>query len=106
MNRAEVNLRAGTYGKPAELPIPIGLEAAGTIDAIGAGVAELKVGDAVSVAPAFDTSTYGMYGGQVVAPARAIVKHSENISWEEAGNLDVLHYRLGRARRLCGDNSG
>ena len=84
LNRAEVNLRAGTYGKPAELPIPIGLEAAGTIDALGAGVAELKVGDAVSVAPAFDTSTYGMYGGQVVAPARAIVKHSENISWEEA----------------------
>jgi NADPH:quinone reductase-like Zn-dependent oxidoreductase len=84
LNRAEVNLRAGTYGKPPKLPLPIGLEAAGTIDAIGAGVAELKVGDAVSIAPAFDTSAYGMYGDQVVAPARAVVKHPDNISWEEA----------------------
>jgi NADPH:quinone reductase-like Zn-dependent oxidoreductase len=50
LNRAEVNLRAG---KPSKLPLPIGLEAAGTIDAIGTGVANLKVGDAVSVAPAF-----------------------------------------------------
>lgn len=56
LNRSEVNLRAATYGKPAKLPVPIGLEAAGTIDAIGTGVAELKLGDAVSVAPAFDTS--------------------------------------------------
>jgi NADPH:quinone reductase-like Zn-dependent oxidoreductase len=64
--------------------MPIGLEAAGTIDAIGTGVAGLKLGDAVSVAPAFDTSKYGMYGDQVVAPARAIVKHPENVGWEEA----------------------
>jgi len=84
LNRAEVNLRAGTYGKPPKLPMPIGLEAAGTTDVIGAGVAERKVGDAVSVLPAFDTCTYGMYGDEVVAPARAVVRHPENISWEEA----------------------
>jgi NADPH:quinone reductase-like Zn-dependent oxidoreductase len=84
LNRSEVNLRAGTYGKPPKFPVPIGLEAAGTIDALGAGVAELRVRDAVSVAPTFDTSTYGMYGDQVLAPARAIVTHPENMSWEEA----------------------
>jgi NADPH:quinone reductase-like Zn-dependent oxidoreductase len=84
LNRSEVNLRAGTYGKLPKVPMPSGVEAAGTIDALGAGVAEVKVGDAVSVVPAFDTSRYGMYGDQVTAPARAIVKHPDNISWEEA----------------------
>ena len=33
---------------------------------------------------ALDTSTYGMYGDEVVAPARAIVKHPDDISWEAA----------------------
>lgn len=104
LNRAEVNLRAGTYGKPSKLPIPIGLEAAGTIDAIGAGVAEMKIGDAVSVAPAFDTTAYGMYGDQVVAPARAIVKHPDNVSWEEAAATWMSFTTAGRTRRLCPDS--
>jgi len=60
LNRAEVNLRAGTYGQPSKFPVQIGLEAAGEIDAIGSEVAGLKVGDKVSVAPAYDTSLYGM----------------------------------------------
>jgi NADPH:quinone reductase-like Zn-dependent oxidoreductase len=38
----------------------------------------------MSVAPAFDTSKYGMYGDQVVAPASAIVRHPANIGWEDA----------------------
>jgi NADPH:quinone reductase-like Zn-dependent oxidoreductase len=44
--------------------MPIGLEAAGVIEAIRPNVSGLKVGDAVSVAPAFDTTAYGMYGDQ------------------------------------------
>jgi NADPH:quinone reductase-like Zn-dependent oxidoreductase len=84
LNRAELNLRAGTYGKLQKVPMPIGLEAAGVIEAIGPNVSGLKVGDAVSVLPAFDTAAYGMYGDQVLAPARAVVKHPSNVSWEEA----------------------
>ena len=38
LNRAELNLRAGTYGKLQKVPTPIGLEAAGVIEAIGSNV--------------------------------------------------------------------
>jgi NADPH:quinone reductase-like Zn-dependent oxidoreductase len=98
LNRSEVNLRAGTYGKPPKFPVPIGLEAAGTIDALGAGVSQLKVGDAVSVAPAFDTSSYGMYGDEVVARPSSRQESRHRRLGRGGGNLDVLHDRLGRAR--------
>jgi NADPH2:quinone reductase len=101
LNRAEVNVRAGTYGQPSKFPAQIGLEAAGEIDAIGPEVDDLKVGDKVSVAPAFDTSLYGMYSDSVIAPARAVVKHPPNVTWEEAAAtwmsfaaawLGLVHY--------------
>jgi NADPH:quinone reductase len=47
LNRADVLQRKGAYPSPPGAPSNPGLEAAGTVAAIGADVAEFKVGDAV-----------------------------------------------------------
>jgi len=47
VNRADVLQRRGLYPSPPGAPSNPGLEVAGTIVAVGAGVAEFKVGDAV-----------------------------------------------------------
>jgi NADPH2:quinone reductase len=47
VNRADILQRKGAYPSPAGAPTNPGLEAAGTVEAVGAGVTEFKVGDAV-----------------------------------------------------------
>src|SRR5258706_62934 len=84
LNRAEIMYREGTYGSMPRLPARLGYEAAGEVDAVGAGVSTFQPGDHVSVVPAFSFSEYGLYGDLVLAPARAVVKHPDNLSWEEA----------------------
>lgn len=85
LNRAESMFRNGQYVVGPTFPgSGIGYEAAGTIESVGEGVIDFKIGDAVSVIPAFMMNDYAMYGEQVVAPAFAVVKHPENLTWEEA----------------------
>lgn len=84
LNRAEVMFRRGEYFSKPPLPAQLGYEASGEIDAIGSGVEGFGLGDAVSVIPAFGFSDYGLYGEQVLAPARAVVRNPPGQSWEEA----------------------
>jgi len=84
LNRAESMYRTGRYVIEPQFPATMGYEASGVIDAIGPEVKELNVGDAVSVIPAFMFDQYGLYGDLVVAPARAVVKNPDNVSWEAA----------------------
>ncbi|MDI2032460.1 zinc-dependent alcohol dehydrogenase family protein [Saccharopolyspora sp. TS4A08] len=83
LNRAELEFRAGRYGQPS-LPSGIGFEAAGVVRAVGAGVAHVAPGAAVSVLPAFGPGTYALHGDAVLAPADAVVEHPPNLSWEQA----------------------
>jgi NADPH:quinone reductase-like Zn-dependent oxidoreductase len=84
LNRAESMYRSGRYVIEPVFPATLGYEASGYIDAVGAGVSHLAVGDAVSVIPAFMFDEYGLYGDLVVAPARAVVKNPAGVSWETA----------------------
>lgn len=84
INRAEVMFRQNQYLENPILPARLGYEAAGTVTAVGAGVSEFKVGDAVSTVPAFSQNDYGMYAELANVPATAVVKHPANLSWTEA----------------------
>ena len=84
LNRAEVMFRRGEYFSKPPLPAQLGYEASGEIDAVGPGVEGWSPGDAVSVIPAFGFSEYGLYGEQVLAPARALVRNPAGQSYPEA----------------------
>jgi NADPH:quinone reductase-like Zn-dependent oxidoreductase len=84
LNRAEVMFRTGQYVTEPQFPAILGYEVAGTVEALGPGVSGFKVSDKVSVVPCFLLGEYGLHGELVNAPAFGVVKHPDNLSWEEA----------------------
>jgi NADPH:quinone reductase-like Zn-dependent oxidoreductase len=90
LNRAESMWRLGKYVEDAVLPARLGYEAAGIVEAVGSGVTGLAVGDAVSTIPAFSMNLYGMYGELVLAPAYAVTKNPEALSFEEASSIWMM----------------
>ncbi|MFJ4466855.1 zinc-dependent alcohol dehydrogenase family protein [Streptomyces sp. NPDC089424] len=79
LNRAEIMYREGSYFDRPRFPSGLGYEAAGVIDAVGAGVAGFTEGDSVAVVPAFLQSEYGTYGDHVVVPAAAVVPRPADV---------------------------
>jgi NADPH2:quinone reductase len=66
INYIDVYFRSGQY--KAELPLTIGMEAGGTVKAVGSGVADVKVGDKVAY-----TGVPGAYAEYAVVPAARLV---------------------------------
>ncbi len=66
LNYIDVYYRAGQY--KAELPMTLGMEAAGTVAAVGANVSEVKVGDKVAY-----TGTPGAYAELALVPADRLI---------------------------------
>src|SRR5471032_26086 len=65
INRAESMWRTDVYIEPVTFPAGLGYEAAGIVQAIGAEVSDLAVGDAVSVIPSFSQNQYHTYGEEI-----------------------------------------
>jgi NADPH:quinone reductase-like Zn-dependent oxidoreductase len=84
LNRAEAMLRAGKYIETATFPSGLGFEAAGIVDQIGEGVADLEVGDAVSVVPPLSQLRWPAYGEFATFPAAHVVKHPAALDFEAA----------------------
>ncbi|MFE4021096.1 zinc-dependent alcohol dehydrogenase family protein [Streptomyces sp. NPDC059101] len=80
LNRAEVLFRSGHYIEPVkQFPARLGTEAAGVVEAVGARVTGIEVGQAVSVVPAFSMNDYGVYGERAIVPAAAVVHRPEGL---------------------------
>ena len=84
LNRAEVMFRTHAYLQEAQFPSRLGYEAAGIVITVGASVTGFAKGDVVSLIPPPDIALWGTYGEVANVPARNLVKHPENISFEEA----------------------
>lgn len=67
VNFIDIYIREGLYKGP--LPATLGQEAAGVVESVGAGVADLKPGDRVAYA-----GTAGSYAQYAVVPAARLVK--------------------------------
>ncbi|MEY4729810.1 MAG: NADPH:quinone reductase [Pseudomonadota bacterium] len=81
LNYIDVYHRTGLY--PMSLPFSPGLEAAGVIEAIGANVSELKVGDRV----AYGTGPIGAYCEARVMPVEKLVKLPASISDQQGAAM-------------------
>ena len=77
VNFIDIYQRTGHYKVP--LPVTLGQEAAGTVSAVGPGVAEPKVGDRVAYA-----SLLGAYAEYAVVPADRVVALPDGVSTKEA----------------------
>lgn len=76
VNYIDVYFRTGLY--PAPLPLTLGLEAAGTVRAVAAGVDAVAVGDRVAW-----TGVPGAYAEMAVVPANRLVKLPAKLSFRE-----------------------
>ena len=83
VNPIDYKVYSGMFGEnPDRLPIRLGFEAAGVIDAVGPDVDDLSVGDEVIGHP-----IPGASAEQIVAPASSFVRKPANLGWEEAAGL-------------------
>lgn len=76
LNFIDVYQRSGLY--PQSMPLQLGMEAAGTIEAVGEGVQHLRVGDRA----AYASQPPGSYCEQRVMPATYVCKLPDDISFE------------------------
>ncbi len=76
VNFIDVYQRSGIY--PLPMPLTLGMEGAGVIDAVGEGVAHLKVGDRA----AYASQPPGSYSTMRVMPASRVVRLPDAIGFE------------------------
>ena len=77
VNLFDTQLRSGLYKR--DLPLTLGLEGAGIVEAVGADVDDIAVGDRVAFIFAA-----GGYATHTLAPAERVVPLPDKISFEEA----------------------
>ncbi|MFD6330431.1 zinc-binding alcohol dehydrogenase family protein [Streptomyces niveus] len=87
VNPFDYKVYSGTFGTdPEDLPLRLGVEAAGVVTAVGADA----VGPAGPVAVGDEVIAYyapGAYAGEIVVPASSVVPKPAALSWEQAGGL-------------------
>jgi NADPH2:quinone reductase len=76
VNYIDVYFRTGQYKAP--LPLTIGLEGAGTVTAVGAGVTDVKAGDRVAW-----TGVPGSYAEVTVVPADRLVMLPDTLTFKD-----------------------
>ncbi len=89
LNRAEAMLRQGIYHETPVFPSRIGYEAAGVVEAVGAGVTAPNVGERVATVPSFALSQtrQGVYGESATVPAEIAVPYPAALSPEQGAAL-------------------
>jgi NADPH:quinone reductase-like Zn-dependent oxidoreductase len=90
INRAESMWRNDQYIEQVKFPAGLGYEAAGIVDAVGEGVTNIAVGDAVSVIPSFSMNQYHTYGDIILMPAYAVVQKPTSLSFAEAASVWMM----------------
>jgi NADPH:quinone reductase len=104
LNFIDVYQRAGVYALP--MPLSLGMEAAGVVEAVGAGVSHLKVGDRA----AYASQPPGAYSALRVMPAKAVCKLPDNISFETGAAMMLkgltVQYLLRKTQPVGGLKAG
>ena len=104
LNFIDVYQRSGLY--PMNLPVQLGMEAAGVVEAVGDGVTHLQVGDRA----AYASQPPGSYCDVRVMPAKCVCKLPDAISFETGAAMMLkgltAQYLLKRTLPQGGLNPG
>ena len=104
LNYIDVYQRTGLY--PNALPLALGMEGAGVVEAVGEGVTHLKVGDRA----AYASMPPGSYCERRVMPAKCVVRLPEAISFDEGAAMMLkgltVQYLLRRTQPQGGLQAG
>ena len=100
LNYIDVYFRTGAYPQP--LPAGLGMEASGTVEAVGPGVTHVKAGDRV----AYAARPPGAYAELRVMPAAGLVKLPDSIDFDTAAAMMLqgltVQYLFNRTYPLRG----
>jgi NADPH:quinone reductase len=88
INFFEVLMRQDRYAVTPDLPMALGVEAAGVVEALGDGVVSPAIGTPVAV-PLFAIGRSGGYADYVIADAASVVAVPDGLSFEDATALMV-----------------
>lgn len=86
VNFPDLLMTRGAYQLQPELPFVSGLEFAGEVDAVGEGVRDWQIGDAV-----VGGNRFGAMAEYCVAPAKGLRRKPERLSWDEAAAYPVAY---------------
>jgi NADPH:quinone reductase len=104
LNFIDVYQRSGLY--PQQMPVQLGMEGAGVIEAVGEGVSHLKAGDRA----AYASNPPGAYCEVRVLPAKCVCKLPDAISFETGAAMMLkgltAQYLLKRTQPQGGLNPG
>lgn len=104
LNFIDVYQRSGLYAMP--MPLQLGMEAAGVVEAVGEGVTHLQVGDRA----AYASQPPGSYCELRVMPAKCVCKLPDAISFETGAAMMLkgltAQYLLKRTQPQGGLNPG
>jgi NADPH:quinone reductase len=92
VNPVDTYIRSGAYARKPALPYTPGTDAAGTIEAVGAGASRFGVGDRVYVAG----SLSGTYAEQALCEERLVFALPANVSFAQGA---AMHVPYGTAYR-------
>ncbi len=104
LNFIDVYQRSGLYTNP--LPLTLGMEGAGVVEAVGEGVTHLAVGDRA----AYASNPPGSYSEARVMPAKNVVRLPEGIAFDTAAGMMLkgltAQYLLKRTLPVQGLQAG
>ena len=104
LNFIDVYQRSGLYTLP--MPLKLGMEASGIVEAVGEGVTHLKVGDRA----AYASQPPGSYCEERVMPAKCVCKLPDDISFETGAAMMLkgltAQYLLLKTRPVEGLKAG
>ena len=104
LNFIDVYQRTGLYNNP--LPLTLGMEGAGMVEAVGTGVTHLKAGDRA----AYASNPPGSYSECRVLPAKNVVRLPDGINFDTAAGMMLkgltAQYLLKRTLPVQGLQAG
>lgn len=88
VNPVDYKIRKGMFGSMFKLPVTLGFDVSGTVEAIGEKVTDFKVGDEVYYMPRIN-GTPGAYAEYHLAEEEIISKKPKNILHEETASFPL-----------------